>query len=89
MAVVGVEGVEIACPATSSAAQGKKFCKPALLGRLSDGLIHQQDGNAVPNRVCAMALTALQGLAFVRQSKRPLANWTNQNVEQILRNHLI
>ena len=58
-----------------------------ISGWINHGSIHQHDGNSVPHRVDAAALGALQALALVFQGERFLADGTDQDVEQVLRNH--
>ena len=58
-----------------------------LSGRIDHSFIRQHDGNSVANRVDAAALGTLQTLALVFQCERFLADGTDQDVEQVLRNH--
>ena len=56
-------------------------------GRIDNGFVNQHDWDVVPNRIYAATLTALQTLSFVLQSEGFLADWANQHIQQILRNH--
>jgi len=56
-------------------------------GGLGNGLVDKQDRNVVPNRVNPMTLATLQALAFILENKWFLADWADQDVEQILGNH--
>ncbi len=58
-----------------------------LSGSFDDGFVHEQDRDAVPNRVSTTADAALQGQSFVLQNERFFARGTDQDVEQILRDH--
>ena len=54
--------------------------------RFDCGLVLEQNGNAVPNRVDPLALIALQ--AFVAaEYQRLAAHGTDQDFEQVGRNH--
>jgi hypothetical protein len=57
------------------------------LGRIDDGFVDQHDWDAVPYRVNAVALAALQTLSVVFQRQRLLADRADQDVEQVLGNH--
>ena len=57
------------------------------LGGFDNRLIHQQDGNAVPDRVNPVALTALQALAFMLQHQALLADWADQNFQKLWGDH--
>ena len=57
------------------------------LGRFDDGLVREQDRDAVANRVRSAALAALQGLPLILQDERFLADWADQDVEEVLGNH--
>ena len=50
-------------------------------GGLSDSLVHQQNGNVIPNRINAVALSALEALPFVLEREWLLADRANQHVE--------
>jgi hypothetical protein len=53
------------------------------LGRFDNRLIHQQDRDAVSYGVHPVALTALQSLAFMLQDQALLADWADQNFQQL------
>ena len=57
--------------------------------RIDHSLIDQHDGNFVTNRVDAAALGTFKALALVFQGERFLADGTDQDVEQVLRNHAV
>src|SRR5439155_3970653 len=48
---------------------------------LGDSLVHQQNGNVIPNRINAVALSALEALPFVLKREWLLADRANQHVE--------
>ena len=50
-------------------------------GGLGDSLVHQQNGNVIPNRINAVALSALEALPFVLKREWLLADRANQHVE--------
>jgi len=56
-------------------------------GRLGNSLIDKQDRDVVSNRISSPTLSTLQALALILENKRFLADWADQDVEQILRNH--
>jgi hypothetical protein len=56
-------------------------------GSFDLGLIHQQNRNVIADGVNPVALTTFQAFAVSFQGQRLLADWANQNVQQILRNH--
>src|SRR6266496_2197524 len=56
-------------------------------GRFNGRGIHQQNRDVVLNGIHAAACAALQALPIRFQDQRLFAHGTNQNVEQILRNH--
>ncbi len=58
-----------------------------MLRRINDGFVNQHDRDSVTHRVDAAALGALQTLPLVFQGERFFADGTNQDVEQVLRNH--
>ena len=72
---------------TEYGSQGRVISGWIISGWINNGFIHQHDGNSVPHRVDAAALGALQTLALVFQGERFLADGTDQDVEQVLRNH--
>ena len=51
------------------------------LGGLGDSLVHQQNGNVIPNRIDAVALSALEALPFVLEREWLLADRANQHVK--------
>ena len=55
--------------------------------RVDNGFVNQHDWDVVPNGIHPATLSALQALSFVLQSERFLADWANQHIQQILRNH--
>ena len=57
------------------------------LRRIDDGFVDQHDWDAVPYRVNAVALAALQTLSVVFQRQRLFADRADQDVEQVLGNH--
>ena len=57
------------------------------LGGLDNCLIHQQDRDAVPDRIDPAAFTALQALAFVLQDQALLADRADQNFQQLWGDH--
>ena len=59
----------------------------ACLGRLDHGLIQQQDGDAVPDGIHPVTLTALQALAFVLQDQALLTHRADQNFQQLWGDH--
>jgi hypothetical protein len=50
-------------------------------GGLGDSLVHQQNGNVIPNRIDAVALSALEALPFVLWRQWLLADRANQHVK--------
>jgi hypothetical protein len=50
-------------------------------GGLGNGFVHQQNGNVIPNRIDAVALSALEALPFVLERQWLLADRANQHVE--------
>ena len=56
-------------------------------GGVDNGFVNQHDWNVVPNRIDPATLAALQTLSFVLQGEGFLADWANQHIQQILRNH--
>jgi hypothetical protein len=50
-------------------------------GGLGDSLVHQQNGNVIPNRIDAVALSALEALPFVLGRQWLLADRANQHVK--------
>ena len=56
-------------------------------GRIDRSFVHQHDGDAVPHRINAAALGALETLPFVFQYQRLFADRADQNFEQVLVNH--
>ena len=67
--------------------EGARSRKMGRLGRVDNGFVNQHDWNVVPNRINTATLAALQALSFILESEGFLANWANQHIEQILRNH--
>ena len=68
-------------------AKGARSRKMGRLGRVDNGFVNQHDWNVVPNRINTATLAALQALSFILQSERLFADWANQHIQQILRNH--
>jgi hypothetical protein len=56
-------------------------------GWVDNGFVHQHDWNVVPNGIHPATLATLQTLPFVLESEGFLADWANQHIQQILRNH--
>ena len=56
-------------------------------GRVDNRFVNQHDWNIVPNGIDAATLATLQTLSFVLQGEGFLADWANQHIQQILRNH--
>jgi len=50
-------------------------------GGLGDSLVHQQNGNVIPNRIDAVALSTLEALPFVLECQWLLADRANQHVK--------
>lgn len=66
----------------------RRMLSPAPKSRgINDGFIHQHDRDVVPHRVDAPALGALQAFSGLFELQRLLADWADQDVQQILRNH--
>jgi hypothetical protein len=57
------------------------------LSRIGGGSVDQQNRNSILNGIDAAALTAFQAGRILAQRQRLLASGTNQNVEEVLRNH--
>jgi hypothetical protein len=57
------------------------------LGRISYGLINEQNGNLVPNWVDAPAFATFQAFPVLLEHQRLFACRTNQDIEQFLGNH--
>ena len=57
------------------------------LGRVNRRGIYKHNRNIVLNRVNPLAFAAFQAFPVPMQSYRLLADWANQHIEQILRNH--
>lgn len=62
------------------------FCL-APSGGVNGGGVDQQNGDAVLDGIDAAAFSALQAGRILFQHERFLASRTNQDIEQILRNH--
>jgi hypothetical protein len=62
------------------------FKRQQLRG-VDHGLVHQEVGNVVPDRIHPPTLPTFQTLAAVFENERFLANRAHQNVEQVLGNH--
>ena len=56
-------------------------------GRVDNRFVNQHDWNVVPNGIHPATLATLQALSFVLQREWFLADWANQHIQQILRNH--
>ena len=56
-------------------------------GRIHGGFVHQQDGDVIPDRVDAVAGIAFKGLGVGLEDQRLLADGTDEDFEQVLRNH--
>jgi len=51
------------------------------LGRLGDSFVHQQDGNVIPNRIDAVALSALEALPFIFEREWLLTDGADKHIE--------
>ena len=58
-------------------------------GRIDRSFVHQHNGDAVPHRINAAALGALEALApvFVFEYQRLFTHGADQNLEQVLGDH--
>ena len=72
---------------TEYGSQGRVISEWVISGWINPGFIHQHDRNSVPHRIDAAALGTFKTLALVFQGERFLADGTDQDVEQVLRNH--
>ena len=59
----------------------KRACASAL-----NGFIHQHYGNVVHDRIDTAARCAAEPVMFLSQFHWLFAGWTNQDIEQLLRN---
>jgi hypothetical protein len=51
------------------------------LRRLGDSFVHQQDGNVIPNRIDAVALSTLEALTLIFQREWLLADGADKHIE--------
>ena len=51
------------------------------------GFVYQQNRNVVAHGIDAPAFATFQAFAVFPNRERPFAGWTNQHVQQVLRNH--
>jgi hypothetical protein len=66
---------------------GTAWLEVADSGGVDFGFIHQKNGDVIADGIDSATLGAFQAFAISEDSQRLLADWANQNVEQILRNH--